>query len=295
MLLGHQNIVKDFETLAANGNLGQSYLFFGPAMTGKKTLALAFARFLETGSWESAHEHEILQDAKVIDLAFMRGLEVGTKDSIGIEAAREAQHFLWQRPAVSARRTLIIDDAEMLTAEAQNALLKVTEEPPASSLLIFVASDADVILPTILSRVQKRYVGTVARADMVAWLAKHHAVPKPKADQAAERSFGKPGLAWRLLFDEDFQDRLALAEKFLKTTPAGRRDFVKDLIEPDDFKLRQFLGAVALQLAWSASHGAIAKPADKRMASLWHKTLALQDTATNFGLNPRLQLENLLI
>jgi hypothetical protein len=72
----------------------------------------------------------------------------------------------------------------------------------------------------------------------------------------------------------------------LKTNAAVRRDFVKALIEPDDFKMREFLAAVILQLAW--------QPDRARVAPLWHKTLSLYDSAMNFGLNPRLQLEALL-
>jgi DNA polymerase III delta prime subunit len=286
MVIGHQTFLKDLQDLAARGSLSQSYLFFGPAMTGKRTVAMAFAKFLEKGILEPPHEGEVLQDVRLVNLASIAAGDSDAKDSIGIEAAREMKNFLWQRPAASPRRTLVIDDAEMLTTEAQNALLKLTEEPPASSLVIFITADPDAIVPTILSRVQKIYVGPVAQKEIAVWLEKTCRVLKPKALEAAKRAYGKPGLAWRMLFDEAMRERLALAEKFLKTPAASRRDFVKELIEPDDFKLREFLAAVALQLAW--------QPDRARMAPLWHKALALQDSAMNFGLNPRLQLEALM-
>jgi hypothetical protein len=287
MLVGHNKILSDLQKLAQSGGLGQSYLFYGPSMLGKRTAALAFARFLEKGALEAPAEGEVLQDAKVIDLRFMQALEGNTRESIGIEAAHEAKNFLWQRPALSPRRTLIIDDAEQLTTEAQNALLKLTEEPPVSSLLIFISSDPDSILPTILSRVQQVYFGPVATAEIADWLKTEHGVEKAKAAEAAKRSFGKPGLAWRLLWDSELKARLALAAQYLKTAPAGRRDFIKELIEPDSFSLRQFLAAVLLQLAW--------QPNSAQVAGLWHRALALHADVSNFALNPRLQLENLLI
>ena len=286
-MIGHQEILKDMQSLAVRGALSQSYLFFGPAMAGKRTAAMAFAKFLEKGILEAPYEGEVLQDAKLVNLASLKAEDSDAKDSIGIDAAREMRNFLWQRPAASSRRTLIIDDAEMLTTEAQNALLKVTEEPPPSSLIIFITSDPDAIVPTILSRVQKIYFSPVPEKEVAVWLEKDYAVTKPKAAEAAKRAFGKPGLAWRLLFDETLRERLTLAENFLKTSLATRRDFVKELIEPDNFKLREFLAAVALQLAW--------QPDRARIAPLWHKTLSLQDSAMNFGLNPRLQLEALLV
>jgi DNA polymerase-3 subunit delta' len=286
VVVGHAKILEDFKKLAAKGELSHSYLFYGPAMVGKRTVAQAVAHFVEKGTMEPWAEGEVLQDAKVIDLAFAKQLDPDLKDSISIDAVREIKNFLWQRPNVSAKRTLIIDEAELLTTEAQNALLKLTEEPPASSLLIIIASDVESLLPTILSRIQKVYFGAVPEAEIAAWLGKQSG-EKIKAASIAKRALGKPGLAWRLLNDKEFVKQLELAEKFLKTAPATRRDFIKKLIEPDEFKMRTFLDAVIITLAWE-------KPS-KAKATLWHKALKLQQDATNFGLNPRLQLESLLM
>ena len=152
-------------------------------MIGKRTFAAAFARFLEKNIFElpaksearlgQPAEGEVLQDCKIIDLAFAKWLDPEKKgDSIGIDAAREIKNFLWQKPNASSRRTLILDEVEFLTAEAQNALLKITEEPPASSLIIFVSSDPDGLLPTILSRIEKIYFGLAAEPEIAEWLTK---------------------------------------------------------------------------------------------------------------------------
>lgn len=285
-VLGHEKIIEDFERLMQKGGLSHGYIFCGPAMVGKRTTALALARFLEKGALEMSAESEILQDAKVIDLAFAKRLDPDLKDSISIDAVREIKKFLWQKPNVSTKRTLIIDEAELLTTQAQNALLKVTEEPPASSLLIIITSDLDGIIPTILSRLQKVHFGVVLEAAIVEWLEKEHSVANAKAVSLAKKALGKPGLAWRLLNDKAFQKNLELAEGLLKTSATSRRDFIKKLIEPEDFSLRDFLNAVIIVLAWE-------EPSKARIA-LWHKTLALYRNVTNFGLNPRLQLENLI-
>jgi DNA polymerase III subunit delta' len=268
-IIGHEKLIADFKDLVKRGSLSHGYVFFGPSMVGKRTTALALAHFLENKKFDLPTEHETLQDAKVID--------TGAENSIGIDVVREIRNFLWQKPNVSARRTLIIDQAELLTNEAQNALLKITEEPPASSLLILVTSDLESILPTILSRLQPIYFGSVPEKEIAEWMGDK---------KIAARALGKPGLAFRLANDKDFQKQLEVAEKFLKTTPTARRDFIKKVIDPDDFSLRKFLDAVIITLAWE-------KPS-KAKAAMWHKTLALQENTTNFGLNPRLQLENLL-
>ncbi len=273
-VLGHEAIVHDLERLSREGRLSHGYLFFGPSMVGKRTVARAFAHFLEKGAFAAPTAEEVLQDEKIV----VRG----EGNTIGIDAVREAKNFLWQRPNASPRRTLIIDDAELLTIEAQNALLRITEEPPVSSLLVLITSDPERILGTIRSRLQGISFGTVPEAAIAAWI---DATKKTDATTFARRALGKPGLAWRLAHDEAFAAELARAEKFLRTPRAARKEFVKKLIEPDDFSLRRFLEAVIITLAWE-------KPA-KANAALWHKTLALYGALADFPLNPRLQLMNL--
>ncbi|HUC31197.1 MAG TPA: hypothetical protein VMR99_00705 [Candidatus Paceibacterota bacterium] len=290
-IIGHEAIIADLKDLNQRGVLGHGYIFVGPSMVGKRTVAAALGHYLEKGLFEAAgteagHE-EVLQDIKIIDIAFMKMLDPDASgDSIGIDAAREVKTFLWQKPNTSARRTLIIDNAELLTTEAQNALLKITEEPPVSSLLILITSDIESILPTIASRLPKIYFGAVAQSAIERWLISTEGVTKPKAQSLAKRSLGKPGIAWRMLHDAAFQKNLELAEAFLKTAPAGRRDFIKKLIEPDDFSLRIFLDAVIMTLAWETP--------SKAKSEFWHKTLKLYEGVNNFGLNPRLQLEALM-
>lgn len=288
MILGHKKIAADFKKLMSSGVLGNAYLFYGPAMIGKRTFATALARFLEKHDFEPPVAGEVLQDCKIIDLAFAKQLDPEKKgDSIGIDAAREIKHFLWQKPNVSSRRTLILDEVEFLTAEAQNALLKITEEPPASSLIILVSSDPDGLLPTILSRIEKIYFGLIAERKIAEWLMREKKFTVTDAKIFAKRSFGKPGLAIRLAEDEDLRRDIVLAEKLLKVQPIGRRDLIKEILEPDDFNFDKFVNALILALAGEKE--------SKTREILWHRMLALADRESNFSLNPRLQLENLFV
>jgi DNA polymerase III subunit delta' len=284
-MIGHQNILGDLKALNDHEALGHGYIFYGPSMVGKKLAAVEFANYLEAGAFEQT-ENKILSDMMLVS-----PLE---NDSIGIDAVRDIRNFLWQKPNASQRRTLIINDAELATTEAQNALLKITEEPPISSLLILITSDIESILPTIASRLPKIYFGTVPEKEIATWLT-GSGVEKTKATAIAKKAMGKPGLAWRLLNDEDFQEQLALAEKVLKSSATTRRDLIKKILEPEEFNFRQFLDAIILQLAWREQTGtATAATAAKATGLLWHKALALYDRETNFSLNPRLQIEALL-
>ena len=73
------------------------------------------------------------------------------------------KYFLWQKPNRSLKRLAIINEAENLTSEAQNAALKIVEEPPESSLIIFIAKTSEDLFSTLTSRLQKIYFSSGAR------------------------------------------------------------------------------------------------------------------------------------
>lgn len=274
MIIGHRKIVEDLKKLALGGRLSHAYLFHGPSMIGKRLVASALANYLEYGDF--SEPAKVLQDALFIS--------PGENGTIGIDEARRIKGFLWQKPIASPRRTLVVDSAERMTEEAQNAILKITEEPPPSSLLILVASDAEGLRGTITSRLAKIYFSLVPSADISRWLEKELGLKKSEAEKLAVASMGKPGLAWALKNDKNLQELLRLAREFLKVSPPKRRDFIKKLIEPEEFNLSEFLNALILVLAGG----------QKRNAALWHKLLELRGRVANFALNPRLQLENLI-
>lgn len=80
--------------------------------------------------------------------------ETTTKNltSIGLDAIKQLQKKIFLKPRKSKTKAIVIEDAELLTIEAQNALLKVLEEPPDNTIIILVATTNEAFLPTILSR-----------------------------------------------------------------------------------------------------------------------------------------------
>ncbi len=272
MLLGHHAILEDFERLLARGRLAHGYFFFGSVGVGKYFFAQEFARFLERGTW-FAETTRPLSDA-----LFVSPEEGG---SIGIDAARAVKEFLAERPIVSAYRTVVIDRAGALTTEAQNALLKIAEEPPAQALLILIASAKESLLPTLASRLQSIYFGRVPTAAVAEWLVAQ-GVPKKAATAAAEQSDGKPGLAAAIARGEETPAEHN-ARMFLAAAPAARKDFLKELLEPEDFNFRAFLDALIAVLAREG----------KTHRQLWHAVVELRNMADATGLNPSMQLRNL--
>lgn len=142
-------LAEQFKKMADENTLSHSYLFVGKDGDAPHMFAKKFASYLETGSFEVT--------ARPLNDTIM--LAPDARGTLGIEAVRGLKNFLMSRPAVGKRRVAIIEHAESLTSQAQNALLKIAEEPPAKALLILVTKSAETLLPTVLSRFQKIFMG----------------------------------------------------------------------------------------------------------------------------------------
>ncbi len=129
----------------------------------------------------------------------------------GIDAVREAQRFIWQKPARSARKTIILADAATLTREAQDAFLKIVEEPPEHGLVLFVARDPAFLSPALQSRFQKLYVSSSLDA----------ALP---------------------------EDAVAEADEFLDASASLRKEIMKQILERDEIAVSLFATAVMASL-----------------------------------------------
>lgn len=149
----------DFKRLAENNQLSHAYLFFGEEKEGqdeKFILAKSLANFLENGIFEEPND--LLKETLLI--------HPNEKGVIGIDDIRNLRYFLWQKPANSPRRLAIVNGVSGLTPEAQNAALKIVEEPPEDGLIIFIAKTTDDLLPTLTSRTQKIYFPAKTHEDI---------------------------------------------------------------------------------------------------------------------------------
>ncbi len=272
-MIGHEQLVRDFTRLASQDKLGHGYIFFGPPRVGKRLFALSLANLLERKTFSD--EGKVLIDVSLV---------LSENQSIGIEAIRAAKDFLMQTPIASSRRALIIDNAELLTLEAQNALLKTAEEPPPHGLVILVTSEPQFLWPTLVSRLQQIFFGAVPRAEIEKWLVAQEMAKQPAAAKLAKAVSGEPGLAWALLHDTAFIEKKNAADELMALRPEARAERIKVLVDDENFSLTDFLDALMIALAL----------AGKKHAETWHRVLELRQSAGYFNLNPRLQLTALL-
>ncbi len=122
-------------------------------------------------------------------------IEPGDTGVIKVDQARDAIERSAYRPFEGRRRVVIVDEADAILVEAQNALLKTLEEPPPASTFVLVTSRPDVLMPTVRSRCQRLRFGRLAAAEIAAVLIRDHGYAEADAHAAASASDGSLGLA----------------------------------------------------------------------------------------------------
>lgn len=215
----HESQKKAFRKLADAGELSRSYLFYGDEGVGKRTFARSLAHFLESGVFDDAGT--ALSDAWILgpsddpDTVSMRpvGAPVPTWDpdanlEIRIDAIRALERVLWQTPIGSPKKIAIIEDAHLLNEKAQSALLKIVEEPPVHTLLLFITHEPTALLPPLLSRLSKIYFRRLSEEALSDYLIRTKKVSAGTAKKTARESFGRVGRALRLLAGVDTGETL---------------------------------------------------------------------------------------
>jgi DNA polymerase-3 subunit delta' len=122
-------------------------------------------------------------------------LEPSDTGTIKIEPVRDVIDRANYRPFEGRRRVVIVDEADALVPQAQNALLKTLEEPPSASVFVLVSSMADTLLPTVRSRCRPLRFGDLAPAEVAEVLVRDHQYSEPEARAAAAETAGSVGLA----------------------------------------------------------------------------------------------------
>ncbi len=189
MTYGFDDLRSRFSTQVHRGTVSHAHLLFGDAGVGKWRFARDLAGFLERGTWDKP-------TAPLLDALFIE--HDPERSSIGIDEVRAMKQFLWQTPLSSPFRYVAINDAHLLTPEAQGAMLKVVEEPPSHALLMFVSFDPSTLNAPLRSRLQKVYCPRMSRSELEHVLVSGYGVPPSSAKKVALGSYGRLGRALAL-------------------------------------------------------------------------------------------------
>ena len=212
-IAGHRHVVELVAAAATRGSLPPCLIFAGPEGVGKRLVALALAQLVNcpapitASTTEARTEPDLFGTTKVGSVANMVGtsklgsdalgndacgacascariarnvhadvlvLRPGDTGSIKIDPVREAIDRTTYRPFEGRRRVVIVDEADAMVAEAQNALLKTLEEPRPASMFVLITSRPDMLLPTVRSRGQQLRFGRLSAADVASVLMRSH-------------------------------------------------------------------------------------------------------------------------
>jgi hypothetical protein len=217
---------------------GNSLLITGPASSGKKAVAKQLsAVLLRTGAEKISNHPYFALIEKPAD-----------KSEISIDAVRRLiKSVELKAPAAGGNqlnRVALLQDAQFLSAEAQNALLKLLEEPPAGTLLILTAVSEEDLLPTVASRTQKIKVINPGLPESLNFFDKHK---PPKVQAAWWLSQGGAGLLTALLLEDNNHPlKLAVdqAKQFLSQSPYKRLIFLQAMAK-DKASFNLFLDALS--------------------------------------------------
>jgi len=160
---GQEHIVRTLQGALASENVGHAYLFCGPRGTGKTTMARLLAKSLNCGKYQkraegqlqnipcnSCHSCSEINEGRSLDL-----IEIDAASNRGIDEIRNLKDSARVAAAGGGRKIFIVDECHMLTKEANNALLKLLEEPPQHVFFVLATTEPYKIPDTILSRVQR--------------------------------------------------------------------------------------------------------------------------------------------
>lgn len=220
-ILGHEWAITLLRRAVEAHRQAHAYLFTGLAHIGRRTLALALARALNcTGEQppcdirvESKKEkvEGTCRSCRLIASGNHPDVRVLSPDgaSIKIGQVRELQHDLALSPVEGRFRAAIIDGMELATAEASNALLKTLEEPPSYVVLVLIATEPDLLLPTIVSRCQHLPLRPLTVEQVSQALVSQWGIAAERADGLAHLSGGRLGWAVTAAQDEAVLEKRA--------------------------------------------------------------------------------------
>src|SRR5215213_3947697 len=224
-LIGQDHVARTLKKAITSGRIAHAYLFCGTRGTGKTSTARILAKCLNCQSFDAPTAEPCGKCASCEAIA--RGDDI---DVIEIDAASNTQvektrdviiENAAYRPARSRFKIYIIDEVHMLSKSSFNALLKTLEEPPEHVKFILATTEAEKVLPTILSRCQRYDFRNIPTREIAAHLKQITKQEKIDADEDALLLVAKAGAG-------SMRDALSLLDRLLSI---GEKDLTVDMIE----------------------------------------------------------------
>ncbi|HRT18270.1 MAG TPA: hypothetical protein P5122_01590 [Candidatus Paceibacterota bacterium] len=238
MIVGNEKKVDILRQIIKSNNIPHAMIFSGPEMIGKKKIAIEFIKniFCEELCGECYFCKSIEYNPDINIISPVDG-------NIEIEEIRKAKERLSLKPYYNKIKALIIDDSHLMKSDAQNALLKMLEEPKGDTLIIFITPFREMLLKTIRSRAQEIKFSLVGNEEIEKYLISLGASSK-KAKEISLISSGQIGKAINFFEDKskmDFFNKSIEDIIFLSRSNISQRFQYAEKLKDDKIKIIEIL------------------------------------------------------
>ncbi len=216
-IAGHSAVKQRLEGWVLRGSVSHAYIFAGKRGVGKTSMAKAFADVLTNGS--------------VADVILVTNEHYGIEsksDVVSVDTIRAAAADMYMKPYLADKRVFIIPAAEKMNIQAQNALLKIFEEPPSYCVIILVTQNDNMLLQTIRSRAVMVRFSTIEDNLVKDYLTKHGV---NSSDVVIRLACGSIGMALELGENEELHDVLDTFVSMFKDIGGGTASCAYSLID----------------------------------------------------------------
>ena len=208
-IVGHKDIIRYMQSAVREDKISHAYIINGERGSGKKLLAELFAATLQceakgTDPCNVCHACKQSGSGNHPDIIRVQHEKPNT---ISVEDIRtQVNNDIMIKPYQGPYKIYIIAEADLMTPQAQNALLKTIEEPPAYAVIFLLTENGEMLLPTITSRCVMLKLRNIKDALIKKYLMEKMQIPDYKADVCTAFAQGNIGRAKMLANSEHFNE-----------------------------------------------------------------------------------------
>lgn len=223
-IIGQEQIKEHLTNALSTGKISHAYIINGEKSSGKEFIARVFAMALqcEKGGTEPCQECHSCKQALSDNHPDIIRVMHEKPNTISVDDIRaQVNNDVGIKPYSGPHKVYIINEAEKMTVQAQNAILKTLEEPPEYAVILLLTTNVNSLLPTILSRCVVLNMKPVSDELVKKYLMEQLQVPDYKAEVCVSFARGNIGKAKALASSEDFEN--------VKTEAISLLKYIKDM------------------------------------------------------------------
>lgn len=242
-IIGQEQIKAHLQGALESGKVSHAYIINGEKSSGKEFIARIFAMALqcEQGGKDPCNECRSCKQALSKNQPDIIYVSHEKPNTISVDDIRaQVNNDVAIKPYSSRYKVYIINEAEKMTPQAQNAILKTLEEPPEYVVILLLVSNVNTLLPTILSRCVLLNMKPVRDSLMKKYLMEELQVPDYKADVCVAFARGNVGKAKALASSEEFEN--------VKSEALGLLKYVQDMEIPEIVTAIKKIGEYRLEV-----------------------------------------------